>query len=117
MAKSTKDPKLIAPSSIAVRYQVAELLNGSHVIAYGAALGVCWRGAGAPRAKWRVGGAAVYGEQVIEYLVGKRGMTFEKFCELGAAAVAVIGESLPTDAEDEAALGNSEGQEGNASTS
>ena len=112
----SKEIKLKAPSSMAVRVQIAELLSGSPSIAGAAALGVCWRGAGAPGVRWKTGKAADYGTAVFDKLL-ESGMSWSRLNELAVEAVGLISAGLPTDEEEATAMGNSEAPEGSASTS
>ena len=82
----SKEIKLTAPSSMAVRVQIAELLSGSPSIAGAAALGVCWRGAGAPGVRWKTGKAADYGTAVFDKLLDS-GMSWSRLNELAVEAV------------------------------
>jgi len=102
--KAHPKPKLRAPSSMAVRMQVLELFAGSSVIASAAALGVCWKGQGAPRARWRTGGAAEYGAAVIDYFDGL--VDPDTFQEWLLEAVEVLSASMPSADEHEEAAGN-----------
>ena len=111
----TKEIKLKPPGSMAVRVQIAELLSGSPSIAGAAALGVCWRSGGAPRVRFRTGQAAKYGADVYDWLLDN-GMSWARLNVLSVEAIGLISASLPTDDDEDAALGNSEDQEGSAST-
>ena len=111
----SKDPVLKLPSSMAVRMQVMEILSASPTIAGAAALGVCWRGAGAPGVRFRPGKASEYGAGVIDYFT-ERGMSLQRLNELSVQAISTIVAGIPSGVEEEDALENSEAPEGSEST-
>lgn len=108
--KHPSDARLELPPALAVRWDVVQLGTNNAHRGFAAALGVCWRGPGRPKATTRYNAAdpAEFAGRVLEELLERDGVDMADVLEAGGRAFALIARSIVGQDEVNAALGNSE---------
>ncbi len=84
--------KLVAPESMAIRWEILGLAGINHQRACWAALGACAKGKGRPKTLYEACGysPAIYGQRVADELLKRPGVTFNQVYGAGLTALSYL---------------------------
>tara|TARA_R110002096_G_scaffold155034_4_gene319239 strand:- start:680 stop:1021 length:342 start_codon:yes stop_codon:yes gene_type:complete len=95
-----REVRIVAPDSLTLRHEIVAAAGSNWRRAFGAALGICWRGAGKPSTRYAACDYSPlkYGGEVIDELTS-RGDDLGEIMTAGGEAFALLTEGIITEKE------------------